>query len=54
MMRDRVGSHPSLPKTLPPTTMGFGETGTDTDLFSQLSLITKTEMPRGWIKQLQI
>jgi hypothetical protein len=38
----RVGSHPSSPKTLPPTTMGFGGTGTDADLYNQFSHIKET------------
>ncbi len=40
MMRDvirhSVVSHPSSPKTLPPTTIGFGGTGTDAPLPNQI------------------
>jgi hypothetical protein len=34
IIRHSVGSHPSSPKTLPPTTMGFGGTGTDADMLT--------------------
>jgi hypothetical protein len=40
----RVGSHPSSPKTFPPTTMGFGGTGTDADLSNQFSHIKEARM----------
>ena len=45
MMRDVIrqsaGSHPPLPKTLPPTTMGFGGTETADNLSNQIRYFSR-------------